>query len=163
MFKNVYVRKRYCPIRLCVNNMGTPDGDGVTFFQWAFYSFSPRRFCWDTISDTAVSAHRTLLLLCKLHVLLCINRAPVYDYEVRDKWMENIQAHQEFDSNTTKIKVCELHFKPGDMVQGKQRKELKKGGYPTVFPERMYVRDFRSFHCQTLPSLNHFEHSHSRQ
>lgn len=51
--------------------------------------------------------------------------------EIRKRWIINIRR---IDFQITKhTKVCSVHFKPDDFVEGTTRRRLKKGAVPTIF------------------------------
>ncbi len=51
--------------------------------------------------------------------------------EIRKKWIVNIRR---INFQVTKhTKVCSVHFKPDDFVEGTSRRRLKKGAVPSVF------------------------------
>ncbi len=51
--------------------------------------------------------------------------------EIRKKWIVNIRRiNFQFTKHT---KVCSVHFKPDDFVEGTSRRRPKKGAVPSVF------------------------------
>lgn len=78
------------------------------------------------------------IIACTICVSLHFS-APRFEVDTtaRRKWIQNIQAHQEFDSEEYgQIKICELHFDPRKISSGRLRNQLEKGTLPTIFPER---------------------------
>lgn len=74
-------------------------------------------------------------------MITLIYRAPTSaaDSNIRQQWVDRITAHQEFKAYgyNTKIRLCQLHFDPEHIKEGRYRVELAKGTLPTIFPERI--------------------------
>lgn len=64
---------------------------------------------------------------------LCLFSVP-YDSELREKWIKQIENHQEFDPIPAAYPVCLLHFEPSTIIQRGKRTTLVKGTLPTIFP-----------------------------
>lgn len=74
-------------------------------------------------------------------LITLIYRAPtsLADSIVRQQWVDKISAYQEYKAYgyNTKIRLCQLHFDPEHIKEGRYRLELTKGTVPTIFPERI--------------------------
>ena len=53
------------------------------------------------------------------------------DPEVRDEWIKFIKEHKKSFKDTASFSLCEMHFNVEDIIDGKSRKTLKKGSFPT--------------------------------
>lgn len=56
--------------------------------------------------------------------------------DLRDKWIVNIETHQQYDYENVYFSVCELHFEPDAIIRNGSRFKLKKGTLPTIFPDK---------------------------
>lgn len=57
-----------------------------------------------------------------------------YSQPARTQWIEAIEQYQKFDYYVRTYYVCQLHFKPDDLNVDKNRRTVKKGRVPSVFP-----------------------------
>lgn len=64
----------------------------------------------------------------------------------RQLWINAISKHQGFsdaDDHTLSYRVCSKHFEPSlikttkDLTRGKIRKQLVRGSFPTIFPNKI--------------------------
>lgn len=55
--------------------------------------------------------------------------------EYREKWLEKILCHQEYDVQSSFDLICDLHFERFNIKWKSNGIALKKGTVPTIFPK----------------------------
>lgn len=57
--------------------------------------------------------------------------------DVRNRWIEVIESHQQYDYEAQYFNMCELHFERDRIIpNGIGKFTLKKGTLPSIFPEK---------------------------
>lgn len=105
--------KRYCSIQSCINFKGSSTGEYVFF----------RLVEIEIFSDKIIFTFE------------CVNvYRPPPDKYTHDKWKEAIGEYQQIRHISC---ICELHFKPQDVIRfdnnKSKRRKLKTGSIPAIF------------------------------
>lgn len=77
--------------------------------------------------------------------------------DLRDKWIQNIETHQQYDWEPVYFSVCELHFEPDAIIRHGSSFKLKKGTLPTIFPDKkMWVATMYKMIVCTVENCMYF-------
>lgn len=60
----------------------------------------------------------------------------------RQKWIDAIETHQEFDRHALRWNICELHFRPEQINRSRLRDKLIKRVAPSIFPVKKYKQEY---------------------
>lgn len=80
--------------------------------------------------------------------------------EMRTEWIKAISKHQEFDYISTYFMICELHFKPNDIIMKDGRRTFQGQVVPSIFvyPSSLNVDNSHSLEAGIENSVCKIKH-----